>query len=160
MVEPIDHAVSRYGKKVKFLNFKEAQERLDKNLLAGNPLRDEKGNDNGVRLLDVNNDGYMDVVIGNDKTMRTRVWSPKQSVWAAAVDFPVAVVPGAKFGVTRPDGNASVFFCDFDDVKRPRAWSFDGTAWTAAVALPRAADTAWLHGKDFGVRLRDLDGDG
>ena len=35
VVELIDHAVKKHGKKVKFLNFREAQERLNKNLLAG-----------------------------------------------------------------------------------------------------------------------------
>ena len=51
IVELIDHAVEKHGKKVKFLTFREAQERLNKNLLAGQPLRDPKtGEDNGVRL--------------------------------------------------------------------------------------------------------------
>ena len=49
-----------------------AQERLDKNLLAGEPLRATDGRDNGVRLLDVNNDGWLDVVIGNGRVRRTR----------------------------------------------------------------------------------------
>ena len=35
------------------------------------------GGDNGVRLLDLNNDGYLDVVIGNDKVRQTRLWDPK-----------------------------------------------------------------------------------
>ena len=46
-------AFEKHGKKVKFLTFKEAQERLDKHLLAGQPLRHPRyGDDNGVRLLD------------------------------------------------------------------------------------------------------------
>ena len=53
IVELIDHAVAKHGKKVKFLNFREAQERLNKNLLAGQPLRTADGGDNGVRLLDL-----------------------------------------------------------------------------------------------------------
>src|SRR5205085_2191665 len=64
IVELIDHAVSKHGKKVKFLTFREAQERLNKNLLGGHPLRDpERSQDHGVRLIDLNNDGYLDVVI-------------------------------------------------------------------------------------------------
>ena len=39
IVELIDHAVKTHGKKVKFLNFREAQERLNENLLSGKPLR-------------------------------------------------------------------------------------------------------------------------
>ena len=42
VVELIDHAVTKHGKKVKFLDFREAQERLNKNLLGGQPLRDPK----------------------------------------------------------------------------------------------------------------------
>src|SRR5438093_9811033 len=66
-VEFIDYAVAKHGKKVKFLTFREAQERLDKNLLKVNPLRraqnDYQGQDNWVRVVDVTNDGYMDGVI-------------------------------------------------------------------------------------------------
>src|SRR5262249_49900719 len=57
MVEFIDYAAQKYGRKIKFLNFREAQERLDKHLLAGTPLRASDGSDNGVRLLDLNGDG-------------------------------------------------------------------------------------------------------
>ena len=49
---------------------------LEKNLLGGHPLRAADGQDNGVRVLDLNNDGYMDVVIGNENVRQTRLWSP------------------------------------------------------------------------------------
>src|SRR5262249_20950230 len=53
IVDFIDYAATKYGKKVKFLTFREAEERLTKNLLGGVPLRDPKtGEDNGVRVLD------------------------------------------------------------------------------------------------------------
>src|SRR5205807_879537 len=81
VVELIDRAVAKHGKKVKFLNFREAQERLDKNLLAGQPLRASRGWDNGVRVLDLDNDGYMDVVIGNEHKRETRVWDAKGVRW-------------------------------------------------------------------------------
>ena len=80
----------QHGKKVKFLNFREAQERLDKNLLAGQSLRTADGGDNGVRLLDLNDDGYIDVVIGNDRCVKTRIWSPKGNKWIVDGDFPAA----------------------------------------------------------------------
>ena len=71
VVELIDHAVKKHGKKVKFLNFREAQERLNKNLLAGKPLRAADGTDSGVRLFDVDSDGYLDVIERNpDGTRR------------------------------------------------------------------------------------------
>ena len=37
----IDHAVNRYGSKVKFLNFREAHRRLTGFMLDGQPLLDE-----------------------------------------------------------------------------------------------------------------------
>src|SRR5437762_4973748 len=39
LVELADYADKKYGKKVKFLSFREALERLEKNVLAGNTLR-------------------------------------------------------------------------------------------------------------------------
>ena len=86
--ELIDHAVTKHGKKVKFLNFREAVERLNKNVLGGQTLRDTKGNDNGVRLLDVNNDGFIDAVSGNSKQGRTAVWNPEKQQ-SSISDFPV-----------------------------------------------------------------------
>ena len=41
--------------------------RLNEHLLAGQPLRRKDGGDNGVRLLDLNGDGFVDVVIGNEQ---------------------------------------------------------------------------------------------
>jgi len=67
MVEFIDYAVTTYGKRVKFLNFREALERVNANLLAGEAVRSSNGQDNGVRLIDLNNDGFVDVLIGNEK---------------------------------------------------------------------------------------------
>src|SRR5688572_6847889 len=46
VVELIDHAVTKHGKKVKFLNFRECLERLNKNLLQDQPLRAEDGKRN------------------------------------------------------------------------------------------------------------------
>src|SRR5207253_10185970 len=62
LVDLIDYAVEKYGKKVKFLTFREALERINENLLAGHSLRWADLGDNGVRLIDVDNNGYLDVV--------------------------------------------------------------------------------------------------
>ena len=70
LVELIDYAQKTYGKKVKFLNFRECAERLNKNLLKGSALRGKDGGDNAVRILDANNDGFMDVLIGEKKLTR------------------------------------------------------------------------------------------
>jgi hypothetical protein len=85
VVELIDHAVKTHGKKVKFLNFRECLERLNKNLLDGQALRSADGGQSMSMLADLNDDGYLDV-IAISKTMA--VWNPKTSRWDdAAEDF-------------------------------------------------------------------------
>ena len=80
--------MTKHGGKVKFLNFREVLERLEKNLLAGQSLRAvPQGGDNGVRLLDLDQDHYLDVVIGNEQVQKTRVWSAKTNRWVDS-EFP------------------------------------------------------------------------
>ncbi len=168
----VDHAVTRHGKKVKFLNFREALARLEKNLLGGQSLRAADGGDNGVRLLDLDQDGYLDVVIGNDKLRQTRVWSPKSRSWVIA-DFPISLVEtakdggrrdsGARFGVVDADGRPILIVRNEQTVG---AWRFDGAKWTADERLLAGLELdgkpllTTRDGRDRGVRLRDLDRDG
>ena len=110
MVELIDYSVQRYGTKVKFLTFREAQERLDRSLLHGTPLRGGDGQDNGVRLLDLNGDGYLDVVIASDQRTETWLWDTQKQNWGKYA-FPIGLVTredsgriretGVRFGVVR-----------------------------------------------------------
>jgi putative membrane-bound dehydrogenase-like protein len=172
IVELVDHVISKHGKKVKFLTFREASERLNTNLLVGQPLRAADGEDNGVRLLDLDGDGFQDVVIGNEHARRTRLWSAKDRKWIAG-EFPVSLVSaaaegqprdaGARFGVTSADGRACLIACN---EKSLSAWRFDGARW---ISDPQAAKGIELDGKpilfsrqgrDQGARLRDVDGDG
>jgi hypothetical protein len=148
--ELIDHAVSEHGRKVKFLTFREIKARLDQNLLDGHALRAKDGSDNGVRLIDLNNDSYMDVVIANHKTRQTRVWSPEKGRWIIG-SFPLERLDvGARFGVMRPDGNGTVF-------SSKGTWHFDGTDWVKDEAMGSGID---LDERLDGVRLRDIDADG
>lgn len=78
VVELIDHAVQMHGKKVKFLNFRECLERLNKNLLRGQPIRLDSGKRNlGVALLDLNRDGFLDVASRD----RSWLWDPSRGEW-------------------------------------------------------------------------------
>src|SRR5258707_1134841 len=116
IVELIDYAVQKYGNKVKFLTFREAQERIDKNLLLGQPLRAQNGEDNGVRLLVLNNDRYLDVIVGNEHVTQTRLWHPESRSWSIT-SFPTRLVAanplgerydtGVRFGIIRPGGNVT-----------------------------------------------------
>ncbi|NLY02539.1 MAG: hypothetical protein GXY83_41195 [Rhodopirellula sp.] len=171
VIELIDHAVARYGGKVKFLSFQDVQQKLTDNLLAGQPLRAKNGQDNGVRVADFNGDGYMDVAIGNEHLRQTRVWSPEKGTWTVS-DFPTPLVTvdprgsrshaGARFGVLRQGGMASLLV---RNETVAGLWHFDGRSW---IADPKGltgleADTPLFTsqgGCDRGVRLRDLDGDG
>lgn len=132
MVEFIDHAQRKHGNKVKFLNFREALERLNANLLDGRPLRDEKGGDNGVELVDLNNDGFIDVAWTEDGQIKGRVWDAEMSKWTS---FP----------------NAAQALQAHRDATEPQ---FDDKA------LPKNARRFDDQGRDAGLRFVDLDEDG
>ena len=169
MIEWIDHITTKHGNRVKFLSFREARERLTSNLLGGQALRAANGQDNGVRLLDVNNNGYMDAVIGNEHLRQTRVWDPKAGRWNT-FPFPVQLVQtandgtrtdaGARFGVLQPSGNASFFISNGSN---NGIWHFDGKKWNEDRAMLRGLGQALktvVATRDNGVRLRDTDNDG
>ncbi|PYJ95543.1 MAG: dehydrogenase, partial [Verrucomicrobia bacterium] len=177
LVEFIDYADKKYGRKVKFLNFREAQERLDKNLLLSHPLRASNGQDNGVRLLDLNNDGCLDVICANEQFLQTRVWNPKEKKWTTS-GFPVPLVTpdqqgnqqesGVKFGIIHADGRVSALIRNETVAK---AWTFDGVQWIddssvlngleidGEPILTATADPI-AGRRDLGVRFRDVDHDG
>jgi putative membrane-bound dehydrogenase-like protein len=141
LVELVDHAVEKHGRKALFLNFREAQERIDRNLLGGHPLRRPDGGDNGVRVLDVDGDGFVDVVIGNARAKTTRIW--KGNRWEET-PFPVAVDDQVRFGIV---GKQTVA------LTAKAAWRFEGDAWKEDASLiPPAFDRS--------ARLRDATNDG
>jgi putative membrane-bound dehydrogenase-like protein len=169
VVEMIDHAVAKHGRKVKFLTFREAQERLDAHALAGQPLRAANGQENGVRLLDVNGDGFMDVVIGNEHVKMTRVWSPTEGKWQET-PLPVSLVTtdgagnrfdaGARFGIIDDRGAACLIIRNGTDAG---GWRFADGVWAADESLLAGFGDDVFTGRaglDRGVRLRDLDHDG
>lgn len=158
MVEIVDHSVRTHGKKVKFLNMREMHELMVKNMFAGHPLRNAKGGDNGVRVLDIDNDGYMDVIIGNAKAKLSRIWDPKKSVWRE-VPFPTVVSSGLRFGVLDEGGRAVVMETSGG---KNRAWRFDGNAWVEDKRLVAGLDDVKTRNGelDGGVRFLDIDGDG
>jgi len=154
-VEFIDYAEKTYGKRVKFLNFREALERLEKHALAGRELRTNLGPDNGVRLLDVNADGFMDALIGAANQPVTRVWQPQEQRWSET-KTPANFVrfghdggmpTSTALGVVHQSGAPTIF-------AEEKAWTFHNGAWQADDALARG-----LPAKAQ-LRFRDFDEDG
>lgn len=157
----VDYADRTYGRRVKFLNCREILERLTRYALAGTPLRSTAGADNGVRLLDVNGDGFLDVVIGNSQRQITRVWQPNERRWRET-PLPVSLVSEARFFTAAADGRAGLAIAT---ARANGVWHFENDQWIARkTVLPAEAGGAALftarEGVDRGVRFRDLDGDG
>lgn len=164
-VEFIDHAEQAHPGQVKFLTYPETLERMNKNMLAGQPLRAADGGDNGVRMLDLNNDGYLDVVIGNAAMQRSRVWDNAGRRWIDS-EFPARLIDaqggdnGVRFGIVRRDGAVSLVLASGQD---RGAWSFDGSQWKEDRDLLNGLDATALfsrNGRDRGARFRDVDNDG
>ncbi|CAN5846744.1 hypothetical protein BH23PLA1_BH23PLA1_01220 [soil metagenome] len=160
IVELIDHAVEAHGSKVQFLNFREALDRIEKNLV-GSSLRRADGSRKGVRLVDFNHDGYLDIV---HDTMRMRQWVPEDREWQDGV-FPIeaGVLYATLFLPFAPHfDTVALYQTDL----RMRAWRFVSGIWSDVSGI---AETLKIDGQplitgnyrgDPGVRARDIDGDG
>lgn len=152
----IDHAVKTHGKKVKFLNFRECDERIRQHLLAGQALRGSRGEDQGVRLLDVNGDGYQDVVLATDNVRKTRLWNPDERRWTE-VAFPApGKIDRLRFGILNDDGRAACLAAD------GTIWQFDGAKWVEQPArrIPKDALPPAAQAASSLLHFRDLDLDG
>jgi putative membrane-bound dehydrogenase-like protein len=171
LVELVDYAAAKYGKRVKFLTFREALERMNQNLLLGQALRADDGTDNGIRLLDLNGDGYLDAIVANQKVRATRIWEPVSKRWLQT-GFPAALVSDKKpplgdrvfqFGLVGPDRDVTAFFRAADS---KGAWKFDSERWLensnffAGLTVKGEPVLTSQAGHDRGVRLRDVDNDG
>lgn len=158
----VDFAEGELSGRVRFLSLAEAVSRLRTNMLHGESLRRADGGDNGIRLLDVNGDGYMDVILANQRHRITRVWDPHRENWIES-GFPVPLVryvPGrgyrvtpVVFGAIGADSRACLLV--LGDPLRFWVWN-DTSGWEdrsdACRTLKNLSPSATL--------LRDLDGDG
>ncbi len=142
VVELIDHATAKHGDKLKFLNMREVQERIDRHLLDGQSIQKADGSDSGTRVLDVNDDGFMDVMFTRGEKLVTRVWQPESGDWRVYESENVDLT-ASQFAQLPGPGRAAL-------AARDKLWRFDETSgWTQSGTVPR------------GDRLfRDIDGDG
>ena len=147
LVEFVDYAVAQYGKRVKFLSIREAMERIEKNAFGGQPPRADDGDDNEVRMLDLNSDGLMDVV-----AKRTRLWNPELKKWIEC-ETPT-YVRWARFGIIR--GALCLHIAT-------NAWEWQSETWVPAPELLKGLPepvTQGLQGSIRYLRLLDFDSDG
>ena len=171
LVDVIDYADQTYGGRVKFLNCREICDRLATNVLGGATLRSPTGGDNGVRLLDVNADGFLDAVVGNSHQQITRIWNPSDQKWIQT-SLPVCIVSnepadtprthGIRFFTADKKGHAGLAAAD---ESQNGIWHFNDGQWQpAGVTLPKSTQQQPLYiaqqGRDRGVRFRDLNRDG
>lgn len=177
VIELIDHAVAKHGKKVKFLTFKEAQERLDKNLFDGNSLHRLRKTSNVMVILQrVPKTPYFGMAITRytDKNVlisfrrwntdkKPHAWEVKQLQYADDDPRPPiddSKVMRAETGIRESD--------TLIDIRRigEANWRIDlvpfkpGAAKPAPFSLPRGAKLVDPNGNDAGLRFIDLDGDG
>ena len=115
--EFIDYADASYGRRVLFLTFKEAAERLRDHLLLGRGLRRPDGKDAGNRLMDINHDGYLDVVLGGESKGTIRIWNEDQGSYSDQTSpLPVLAeenhATGIKHGVFWKGGPTAWFYRD------------------------------------------------
>jgi hypothetical protein len=167
VIDFIDHAVEKHGTKVKFLTFKEAADRLQKSLLGKGQWR---GAADSVFVLDVNNDGYLDVVDLRPRKDKTYLWSPEDAHWRV-VQMPDNTLGSIfrqsdyAFGVFQKNGHAS-----FAYRHGPEAGGtgfidqglrhFDGANWVADKGIRDVFRENQAKKPPLFQRLIDLDGDG
>ena len=160
IIELIDHAHSKYGKRVKFMTFKDCIERINKNLLKGSSLRAEDGSDNGVRLLDLNSDGYLDVLIGDGQRQLTRIYVPDQNIWKET-PFPARLTNShVQFFSTGEGSQAGLWI---NEKNTTGVWVNRNGDWVPArdrIEGNFSNLRTGINGIDQGLRFRDIDGDG
>jgi len=167
IIELIDYAHNKYGKRVKFLSFKDCMDRINENLLVDQPLRSpDNGEDNGVRIADVNNDGFLDVLIGNENTKTMRVWQPARQRWQStqhdvtftSTDGQRRIDHAAQIGRITPESTFSILVNHGQD-KATYEFS-DGELKREVLPSSLMNIATSIDGVDQGVRLRDIDNDG
>src|SRR5262249_50389551 len=115
IVDLIDHATAKHGKKVKFLNFRECLERLNKNMLVGHPIRDAESGEPGIgEIWKWNTGTHVSVLIYKDKEQagEFRAWGTDSGGRPSWQRFngPRSVQVTSRKKIKLGHANATVFF--------------------------------------------------
>ncbi len=150
LVAFVDYADKTYGKKIKFLNCREILGRITKNAGLGEPLIDREGGDNGVRYLDANADGFMDVLIANRNKRVSRIWNRDARRFDDA-PFPLERLDSKTHFFTA-DRNGSAGIAREGD-GGIETWRFVDGGWEGSGMIGGLRESGL-------IRFRDFNGDG
>ncbi len=171
VVELIDYAAAKYGKKVKFLNFREALERLDKSLFEGKSLRALR-NTPQTRVVIGDSPGLISVSVhrveGKTEHTSMRIWGGFLNPgggWKTTI-IKTRIPDGYKVPLDANRNTDSVWLPWPDrrsELLIVRGFQHHAVIWDEKrmpFSLPPGARLADADGKDAGLRFLDLDGDG
>lgn len=144
VAELIDHASRTHGDKLKFLSFRDVQERLDTYLLDGQPIRRSDGTLSGTQVRDLNADGYMDVLFADG---RAKLWQSSTQTWTDTAEVTLVDAPP----LLDLDGDG---VSDEPDTSALRFWDLDADGDLDAVysdaerfAFYLRQDDSWTRGR-------------
>jgi len=127
---------------------------------------DASYNDRGLRLIDLNADGLVDIIKGNSGTRTAWLnngtnWSVS-ATWTPPVDFRTASKAdnGVRFADLNSDGLVDLLEDYFNGSESSKgAWLNTGSGWSAD-SVWQSNESFTKNGKNKGRRLADVDGDG
>jgi hypothetical protein len=139
IVELIDHATSKHGRKVKFLNFREALDRINRNLLQGESLRTARAAGRPIQLRDLNGDGRVEVTLT----------APAEEARQLPNQLPAGVVffdqagrdTGLRFVDVNQDGHEDVVFSNAERYSL-HLWNQREQRWSEKILEGRRGDSA------------------
>ncbi len=168
IVDFIDYAQENYGGRIRFMTFHEALARLETHLLDDALQEGLSGPERAFKLLDVNEDGFMDVCLTHEDKLVVKQWLPAEQrfdrlecPWQLA--SPQHEGLGLKLGRFWP-GGAPVFF--YRHAQGEGAWSLQDGRWQVEANFVRelridghAVMTSY-QGAEETMKVMDLNGDG
>ena len=147
-------------------------EQWNRGELGHQAIRARSGAVGPMRIVDVNGDGYLDLVVAAEPSPGTLVWSPLERSWQR-VPFPLSlrasgafVAPqaaGLCWGIVGPDHRTTLLV---RTLGWSGAWQFQEGKWRETPELLSGLEVEGGRvltrqgGHDYGVRLLDLDHDG